>query len=104
MPEIYTHPITVKGQAVDQSGRPVPGAKIYLASGEPGYKRVAETTAKEDGRYEFRDVALPIKSAEPPMKRRGRFPGLRAGRGVWIRLASPEAVLPRSQYGEGHVL
>ena len=46
MPEIFTHPITVKGQAVDQSGKSIPGSKVFLASGEPGYRRVAETTAE----------------------------------------------------------
>ena len=69
MPEIFTHPITVKGRAVDQAGKPIPGAKVFLASGGRVTKRIAETTANEDGRYEFRDVPLPIKRAEPPMSR-----------------------------------
>ena len=45
-----------------RSGREAdPGAKVYLASVEPGYRRVAESTAGEDGRYEFRDVPFTIK-------------------------------------------
>jgi len=60
----YTHPITVTGRAVDPTGRPVPGARVYLASRWADYKRVAETTTDAEGRYGFRGVPLPIGRAD----------------------------------------
>ena len=61
--ETYTHPISVTGRAVDLAGKPIAGARVYMASQRADYKRVAETTTDADGRYEFRDVKLPIKRA-----------------------------------------
>jgi protocatechuate 3,4-dioxygenase beta subunit len=60
-PQNYTHPISVAGRAVDPAGKPIPGARVYLASLRADYKRVAETTTDAEGRYAFRDVPLPIQ-------------------------------------------
>ena len=61
--ETYTYPITVTGRAVDLAGKPVAGARVYLASRRADYKRIAETTTDAEGRYEFHDVPLPIERA-----------------------------------------
>ena len=59
-----TQPITVTGRAIDPDGNPVPNARIVLASTLPTWSsRVAEVTTGPDGRYEFREVALPIEVA-----------------------------------------
>ena len=63
LPQTYTYPITITGRAVDLDGKPVAGARIYLASRRADYKRVAETVADAEGRYAFRDVELPIERA-----------------------------------------
>jgi beta-lactamase regulating signal transducer with metallopeptidase domain len=63
LPQTYTYPITITGRAVDPDGKPVAGARIYLASRRADYKRVAETVADAEGRYAFRDVELPIERA-----------------------------------------
>jgi len=52
----YTYPITVTGRAVDPAGKPIPGARVYLAS-------LAETITDAEGRYEFHEVPLPIERA-----------------------------------------
>src|SRR5262249_12493936 len=54
---------TVTGRAVDLAGKPVPGARVYLASRRAAYKRIAETTSDGEGRYAFHDVPLPIERA-----------------------------------------
>jgi beta-lactamase regulating signal transducer with metallopeptidase domain/protocatechuate 3,4-dioxygenase beta subunit len=64
-PAVPTHPITVTGRAVDPEGKPVAGAEIYLASRTADFRRLAETTTDEEGRYEFRDVPLPIQKGVP---------------------------------------
>ncbi len=61
--ETYTFPITVTGQALDPTGKPVPGADVYLVSRRADYKRIAETIADAHGRYELRNVPLPIERA-----------------------------------------
>ncbi len=61
--DTYTYPITVTGRALDLTGKPIPGAQVYLASRRADYKRVAETTTDAEGRYKFHDVPLPIERA-----------------------------------------
>ncbi len=61
--ETYTFPITVTGRALDPAGKPVPGAHVYLVSRRADYKRIAETITDAGGRYEFRNVPLPIERA-----------------------------------------
>jgi RNA polymerase sigma factor (sigma-70 family) len=63
LPKTYTHPITVTGRAIDPQGKPIAGARIYMASRRAAYKRVAETVTDGEGRYEFREVPLPIERA-----------------------------------------
>ena len=60
-----THPITVSGRALDLEGNPIAGAEVYLASLRAAWRKVAETTTDASGRYEFRDVPLPIERAAP---------------------------------------
>lgn len=60
----HTAPITVTGKALDKDGKPISGAQIYLASDQPGYRRLAETTSADDGTYKFENIPLPIKPAD----------------------------------------
>lgn len=60
----YTHPITLTGRALDPNGKPIRDARVYLASTSADWKRVAETTTDAEGRYEFREVPLPIQRAD----------------------------------------
>lgn len=71
--ETYTHPITVTGRALDLTGKPISGARIYMASRLADYRRVAETTTDVEGYYELRDVKLPIELANT---RSGRDEGV----------------------------
>jgi protocatechuate 3,4-dioxygenase beta subunit len=64
LPNTYTHPINVQGRAFDPAGKPVVGARVYLASRCADYRRVAQTTTDADGRYEFHDVPLPMERAK----------------------------------------
>ena len=64
LPKTYTHPITVTGRTFDPEGKPVPDARVYMASHRADYKRVAETTTDAEGRYEFRAVPLPIERSD----------------------------------------
>jgi len=61
--ENYTFPISLSGRAADLDGKPIPGAKVYIASILPDCKRLAETTTDEHGRYEFRNVPVLIARA-----------------------------------------
>ena len=63
LPATFTHPITMSGRALDPAGKPISGARVYLASLSPGYKRIAETTTDTAGRYEFHNMPLPIERA-----------------------------------------
>jgi len=62
--DVYTYPINVSGRATDRKGKPVAGARIYLACYRAEYKRLAETTTDKNGRYEFRKIPLPIQRAK----------------------------------------
>jgi beta-lactamase regulating signal transducer with metallopeptidase domain/protocatechuate 3,4-dioxygenase beta subunit len=57
------HPISLTGMAIDPDGKPIAGAKIYVASVWADWKRLAETVTDDEGRYEFHDVLLPIERA-----------------------------------------
>lgn len=57
-----TTPIDVYGRAVDPGGQPIAGAKIYIASDSPAYRLLAETVTDKDGKYQFVDLPLPLRS------------------------------------------
>src|SRR5688500_4659887 len=44
-----THPITVSGRALNQNGKPIAGAEIFLAAQHPFYGLLAETKTDADG-------------------------------------------------------
>ena len=70
----YTAPITVFGRALDVQGKPIAGAEIFLASRDPGHKRLAQTKSAADGSYRFEEVSLPIKRPDTYSQRnRGSF-------------------------------
>ncbi len=63
---IYTVPVTISGRTLGTSQQPIAGATVYLASQNPGYKRIAETKSDKDGKYTFKDVPLPIRQGDKP--------------------------------------
>ncbi len=52
--------ITVTGSVQNTAGEPVVGAKVFLLSIGRKDKRLAETTTDKEGRYTFKEIALPI--------------------------------------------
>ncbi len=57
-----TSPLTVSGRALDRDGKPVAGARIYLAScAYDDNRRLAETRTDAEGFYRFQEVPLPIR-------------------------------------------
>lgn len=58
--EFPTHPISVSGRALDVDGNPLAGAAMYLSSQSADWKRLAETMTDREGRYEFRNIPLPL--------------------------------------------
>lgn len=69
-----TAPITIFGRAVDEQGKPIAGAEIFLAACKPDHKRIAQTTSAADGSYRFEEVTLPIQAPDAHMReRRGSF-------------------------------
>ena len=59
-----TAPITVFGRALDQNGKPIAGAEIFLASPRTDGKPLAIVKSDDDGSYRFEEVPLPIKRAD----------------------------------------
>src|SRR5436190_3045091 len=59
-----TFPIRVFGRALDVDGKPISGAKVYLASENPAYRRIAETVTDKNGRYKFTTALLPLARNE----------------------------------------
>ena len=56
-----TAPITVYGQTLDANFKPIASAKVYVASKSPNSKLLAETKSDAEGRYEFKDLKLPVE-------------------------------------------
>ncbi len=91
-----THPITVTGRALDPAGKPIAGARIYLASLQADYKRIAETTSDVEGRYTFRAVPLPIARADKFFARnQGRFQIFGQAQGFGFAWRPAKAFYPR---------
>ncbi|HVW39304.1 MAG TPA: M56 family metallopeptidase, partial [Pirellulales bacterium] len=55
-----TEPVSLSGRAVDQDGKPVADAVIYLASLVKANRICGKTVTDAQGRYEFRNALLPI--------------------------------------------
>ncbi len=63
-PDATKASITVTGRAVDETGQPIAGATIYLQSTNGIDARLGATATDENGRYEFRDAKLPVRSVD----------------------------------------
>ena len=61
---VLTYPITIVGYAKNSDGKPIAGAKIYVASHGEFHKLLKTTTTDKDGKYAFRDLHLPIEVAD----------------------------------------
>jgi RNA polymerase sigma factor (sigma-70 family) len=61
-PQDDTVPITVSGKATDRGGKPIKGAKIHLLSVNTAERHLATTTSDDQGRYEFKDAKLPVRT------------------------------------------
>ena len=97
-PGIETHPITVAGHAYGPDGKPIPGARVYLASLRADYRRLAETVADAEGRYEFREVPLPIAKADKAFNRdrdQGEFQVFGEAEGFGFAWRPEKAFYPR---------
>ncbi len=57
----YTFPITVIGRALNEQGKPIADAEIFLAAQHPGYRRLAKTKSAQDGTFKFESIPLPIQ-------------------------------------------
>lgn len=55
-----THPITVRGRAIDEAGKPVVGATIHLLSTNGIEAELGTTRTDGDGRYLFQEIMLPL--------------------------------------------
>jgi hypothetical protein len=56
--------ITVTGRALHENKQPIAGATIYIVSTNSGDDRLLEqATTGGEGKYEFKDIALPVRSA-----------------------------------------
>ena len=84
-------PLTIRGQATNDKGEPVAGAKVFVYSmnhrSTSGVPRVlAETTSDAQGRYEFASLSIPVldinqRNLPAPIAGRFQVYGLAAGYG-----------------------
>ena len=63
-PGTHPVPITVFGRAINQAGKPIAGAEIFLASPRTDGKPLATAKTGDDGTYRFEKVPLPIERAD----------------------------------------
>ncbi len=71
-PKLRHQAFTCTGRAVDQDGKPVAEATIYLVSTNNSPSRLlGKTTTDREGRYAFRDVQLPYEVQKEPDKWEG---------------------------------
>jgi RNA polymerase sigma factor (sigma-70 family) len=75
--------LTVKGHALDEHGKPVEGATVWLDSTNGKEARLGETTTNADGEFGFRDALLPVRPAGESDRKSGTFQifGVAPGRG-----------------------
>lgn len=85
--EKKTHPITVTGRALDEAGKPIAGARIYI--GAPlllmDSVLLAETATNADGQYQLDQVRLPVLGGDDkwqPSHGRFRIMGQADGYGI----------------------
>lgn len=77
-----THPVSVAGTVTDAVGKPIAAAKVYLLSlnsiffsvGAPGSDKLVDTAVTDaKGRYEFKDVPLPVIHSRADSPFMGKF-------------------------------
>ncbi len=106
-PAALDFPITVSGRAVDDSGKPIEGATVFLVATDTSPEKLLDqTTSDVDGRFKFRDAPLPFY---PPTKtnndyEQGTFQlfGKAPGRGfAWFGMRQvfidPRFISPRGE-------
>jgi protocatechuate 3,4-dioxygenase beta subunit len=93
-------PIRIRGYCVDEQGKGIAGAEVFLAEYGLEHRRLAQTTSGPDGFYEFIDVAMPYpkpRAGGPPSHGLFQVFGLADGYGfTWLpisRFAPSEARL-----------
>lgn len=101
--------ITLAGQARDETGKPIAGAAIYVTNAnrrrpmnEPDLLATARTGT--DGRYEFKDLPLPVLKPEPgplPSAEEGRFQVAGTARGFGFTWHPVGRIRPRPREGTG---
>ncbi|HVU89648.1 MAG TPA: hypothetical protein VHD36_20130 [Pirellulales bacterium] len=94
----FTHPMPVKGRAMNGQGGPVASAKIYVASKLAGWKRIASGETNGAGHYELRDVELPIETANSESEKdRGAFEVFGEADGYGFAWRTKEWFYPQQQ-------
>jgi hypothetical protein len=79
-----TTPISISGLATDQDDKPIAGAKMTLVSTNAIDKHLGEAMTDSEGRYVFRDVALPVRAGRAGVAPSGTFQvfGVAEGKGI----------------------
>lgn len=62
-PKVYGWPISVSGHVRDRDGKPIAGARVYVASRKGEYKGLGSVKTNEEGYYAF-SLPLPIERAD----------------------------------------
>ena len=95
--EDYSIPLTVSGSVLAKNGQPVAGARVFLASHTFDIERLAETKTDGKGRYELRDVDVPIEGVNKEnTSEGGSFQVYALGKGQRFAWRSTKYLLPRN--------
>ena len=63
-PEPGIHRLSLSGRALSSDGKPIEGATIFIVSTNGIDRSLGKATTDREGRYSFRDVALPVPVRE----------------------------------------
>ncbi len=92
-----TEIITVTGRAFDPEGNAIVGARVFITSLRGGHAKLGETQTDAAGRYELRDVKLPLEKSEELGRNsptQGRFEVFGQARGHGFAWQPAVAYLP----------
>ncbi len=100
-------PVDVTGRAVDEQGKPVAGATVFLASAnrlQSKEPRLSSTTTATDGSFAFHQVKLPLDEGQRDAEARFEVYGAADGYGyswqgmrIYRPIAPPDERVPEEQ-------
>jgi beta-lactamase regulating signal transducer with metallopeptidase domain/protocatechuate 3,4-dioxygenase beta subunit/5-hydroxyisourate hydrolase-like protein (transthyretin family) len=97
--EITTAPITISGRTIDRQLQPIAGATVYLASLQPGFKRLAQTVSDSEGKYKFDRLQLPVrKSTTNSRSADGEFELFGVAEGYGLSWREPKSFYPTDEH------